>query len=198
MKLKNTPKGVHVLKIMVTLRTVFAVLFLLVTACATVDSVEQLPTATSVDLSRYVGKWHEIARLPMWAQQNCVRSTAEYTLLESGEIGVTNTCATAEGQETSIDGIATTVDPEDEAKLNVVFYQWMADIVSFYTPLNNGNYWILRVDPEYRHAIVATPDREYLWILARTPNLPEDTYQELVTFSQRLGFTTENLIRASP
>ena len=196
--MKRRAKKIHSLKIMLTMRTPFAVLFLLVTACATVDSVEKLPTATSVDLSRYVGKWYEIARLPMWAQRNCLRSTAEYTLLESDKIGVKNTCATADGEETSIEGTATIVDQVHEAKLNVEFDQWAAKIVAFYTPLNDGNYWILRVDPEYRHAIVATPDREYLWILARTPSLPESTYQDLVAFSQRLGFTTENLIRASP
>lgn len=180
------------------IRITLAALFLMVTACATVDSVEELQTARSVDLSRYVGKWHEIARLPMWAQRNCLRSTAEYTLLESGKIGVKNTCVTEDGEESSIEGTATIVDQELEAKLNVEFDQWAAKIVAFYTPPNNGNYWILRVDPEYRHAIVATPDREYLWILARTPSLPENTYQELVAFSQRLGFKTENLIRASP
>ena len=198
MKKKIIAKSIRSLKIRVTIRAIFAVLFLLVTACATVDSVEKLPTATSVDLSRYVGKWYEIARLPMWAQQNCLRSTAEYTLLESDEIGVKNTCATADGKETSIEGTATIFDQEHAAKLHVVFDQWVAKIIEFYTPPNDGNYWILHVDPEYRHAVVGTPDREYLWILARTPSLPESTYQELVTFSQRLGFTTENLIRASP
>lgn len=183
---------------MFTMRITMAVLCLMLTACATVDSVEELPTATSVDLSRFVGKWYEIARLPMWAQRNCLRSTAEYTLLDSDEIGVKNTCTTADGEETSIEGMATIVDQEHEAKLHVVFDQWAAKIVAFYTPPNNGNYWILRVDPDYRHAVVGTPDREYLWILARTPNLPESTYQELVAFSQRLGFTTENLIRTAP
>jgi len=175
-----------------------ALWFLILTACATVEPVQELPTATSVDLSRYVGKWYEIARLPMWAQRNCLRSTAEYTFLESDDIGVKNTCATEDGGETSIQGIAKIVDQEHGAKFDVVFDQWAAKIIKFYSPPNNGNYWILKVDPDYQYAAVGTPDREYLWILARTPSLPEDTYQELVTFSQRLGFTTEKLIRASP
>jgi len=190
-------QNIRSLEMMFTMRITTAVLFLTLTACATVDSVQKLPTATSVDLSRYVGKWYEIARLPMWAQQNCLRSTAEYTLLESDDIGVKNTCATADGGETSIEGIAKIVDQEHGAKLDVEFDQWAAKIIRFYTPPNNGNYWILKVDPDYQHAVVGTPDREHLWILARTPSLPEDTYQELVAFSQRLGFTTENLIRAS-
>ncbi len=180
------------------MRITTVVLCLILSACATVDQVEKLPTAPSVDLSRYVGKWYEIARLPMWAQRLCRQSTAEYSLLDSGDIGVKNSCVTTDGEETSIEGTATIIDQKSEAKLNVVFNQWAAQIIAFYTPPNEGNYWILRVDPEYQHAVVGTPDREYLWILARTPDLPEDTYQELVTFSQQLGFSTENLIRASP
>lgn len=175
-----------------------AALFFMLTACAGVDSVEELPTAKSVDLSRYIGTWHEIARLPMWAQRHCLRSTAEYSLLESGEIGVRNACVTADGEEISIKGVATMVERVHHAKLNVVFDQWAAKLAAFFTSSDDGNYWILRVDPEYRHAVVGTPDREYLWILARTPSLPESTYQELVAFGQRLGFTTESLIRASP
>ena len=173
------------------MRILIGVMFLMLPACASVDSVEALPTATSVDLSRYAGKWYEVARLPMWAQRHCLQSTAEYSLLESGEIAVRNACITAEGK-------ATIVDRAHRAKLNVVFDQWAAKLVAFFTSSEQGNYWILRVDPEYRHAVVGTPDREYLWILARTPSLPESTYQELMAFSQRLGFTTKNLIRASP
>lgn len=196
--MKKIAKGMHTLKIMLTMHTTFAVLCLMVTACATVESVKELPTAESVDLSRYIGKWYEIARLPMWAQRNCLRSVAEYTFLESDDIGVKNTCASEDGGETSIEGIAKILDQEHGAKLDVVFDQWAAKIIEFYSPPDNGNYWILKVDPDYQYAVVGTPDREYLWILARTPSLPEDTYQELVAFSQRLGFTTQNLIRASP
>lgn len=191
-------QGIRSLPIMPTMRITMAILFLMLTACAGVDSVEELPTATTVDIPRYAGKWYEIARLPMWAQRNCLRSTAEYTLLESGQIGVRNACVTTDGEETSIEGVATIVDHVHHTKLNVVFDQWAAKLVAFFTSSDEGNYWILRVDPEYHFAVVGTPDREYLWILARTPDLPENTYQELAAFSQRLGFTTENLIRASP
>ncbi len=183
---------------MFPIRIYLSLLFLIATACTTINEAKELPTAISVDLSRYVGKWYEIARLPMWAQRNCLQSTAEYTQLEAGEIGVRNACAKEDGQETSIKGTATIVDRTHRAKFNVVFDQWAAKLVAFLSPSKNGNYWILRVDPQYRYAVVGTPDREYLWILARTPNLPESTYQELVTFSQRLGFPTENLIHASP
>jgi apolipoprotein D and lipocalin family protein len=173
------------------------VIGLLLTACSTVDPAGTLPTALSVDLTRYGGVWHEIARLPMWGQRNCVRSTAEYRLLGSGNISVRNACVTSTGEEISIEGVATVVDHEHRAKLNVVFDQWAAKLVAWFTSSEEGNYWILRIDPDYRLAIVGTPDRDYLWILARTPSLDESSYQEAVAFSQHLGFPTDQLIRAS-
>ncbi len=179
------------------MRAILTAMSLMLTACASFDSVGELQTATSVDLSRYIGKWHEVARLPMWAQRNCVQSTAEYSLLASGNIGVRNACVTADGEQTSIEGTATIVDKKHHAKLNVIFDQWAAKLVSFFTSTAEGNYWILRVDSDYRYAVVGTPDREYLWILARTQTLLETTYQDLVTFSQRRGYATESLIRTS-
>ena len=173
------------------------VFFLMVASCSTVEPSGELPTALSVDLTRYGGVWHEIARLPMWAQRNCVKSTAEYRLLEPGKIHVRNACVTSSGEEISIEGVATVVDPEHRAKLNVVFDQWAAKLVAFFTSSDQGNYWILRVDPDYRLAVVGTPDRDYLWILARTPALDEAGYQDAVTFAHHLGFQTERLIRAS-
>jgi len=165
-------------------------------ACSTVQPAGELPTASSVDLSRYAGMWYEIARLPMWAQRNCVSSTAEYRLLDSGKVDVRNACITNTGEEISIEGLATVVDREHRAKLNVVFNQWAAKLVGLFTSSDRGNYWILRVDPDYRLAVVGTPDRDYLWILSKTPLLDEASYQDAVTFAQHLGFHTEHLIRA--
>jgi apolipoprotein D and lipocalin family protein len=149
-----------------------------------------------VDLSRYAGQWYEVARLPMWAQRNCVTSTAEYRLLDSGGVGVRNACVTKSGDQISIEGVATIVDRESRAKLNVVFDQWAAKLAAWLTASEQGNYWILRLDPDYRWVVVGTPNRAYLWILSRSPALDEPTYQDLVTFSRGLGFDTERLIRS--
>jgi len=97
----------------------------------------------------------------------------------------------------SIEGVATVVDREHRAKLHIVFDQWAAKFVALFTSAEKGNYWILRVDPEYRLAVVGTPERDYLWILARTPVLDDANYQDAVAFSQRLGFKTEHQIRPS-
>ncbi|WP_455377954.1 lipocalin family protein [Petrachloros mirabilis] len=171
-------------------------IMLLMSACVAHESRNPLATAGSIDLARYTGKWYEIARLPMWAQRNCISSTAEYRLLDSGDVGVRNACVTKSGKQLDINGIATVVDRENHAKLNVVFDQWAARLVAWLSPSERGNYWILRIDSDYRWVVVGTPDREYLWILSRTPTIEEPVYRELVAFGQQLGFPTERLIRA--
>lgn len=153
-------------------------------------------TATAVDLSRYVGLWHEVARLPMWAQRNCVNSTAEYRLMDDGRIAVRNACTTKNGGRISIDGVATVVDREQRAKLNVVFDQWAAKLVAWFTTSEQGNYWILQLDPSYHWVVVGTPDREYLWIMSRTEIMEESVFQQLVDGARRQEFPVDKLIRA--
>jgi len=53
--------------------------------------VPPLDTVANVDVSRYTGKWYEIARYPNWFQSSCASSTAEYTANADGTIGVLNT-----------------------------------------------------------------------------------------------------------
>ncbi|HMW86047.1 MAG TPA: lipocalin family protein, partial [Nitrospira sp.] len=67
-------------------------LCLSLSACAGVSTTDTLPTVASVDLARYAGTWHEIARLPMWFQRHCVDSKATYTVRNDGAIGVRNEC----------------------------------------------------------------------------------------------------------
>ena len=160
--------------------------------CAEIDSRGALPTVASVDLARYAGTWYEIARLPMWFQRHCVDSKAVYTLRLDGRVGVHNACVTDGGELATADGVATVVDAKTNARLVVVFDNWFARL---FGSSREGNYWILDLDPEYRTVLVGTPDRRYLWILARTPQIDDGTYQRLVSLAQGLGYPIEHLIR---
>jgi apolipoprotein D and lipocalin family protein len=173
----------------------FALAFLCLTlgACAGVDSRGDLPTVASVDLSRYAGTWYEIARLPMWFQRHCVDSKAIYFSRPGGAVGVHNECVTKSGGVEQAEGVATVVDAKTNARLTVVFDNWFARL---FGSSRDGNYWILDLDPEYRIAMVGTPDRRFLWILSRTPQLDEATYGRLVERAQQLGYPVSDLIRA--
>jgi apolipoprotein D and lipocalin family protein len=160
--------------------------------CAGMDSRGELPTVASVDLARYAGSWYEIARLPMWFQRHCVDSKAVYQVRSDGQVGVHNECVTDDGGLAAADGVATVVDTKTNARLMVVFDNWFARWLG---SSREGNYWILDLDPEYRTVLVGTPDRRYLWMLARAPQIDDETYRKLVHLARGFGYPVEQLIR---
>lgn len=153
------------------------------------------PTVAVVDLTRYQGTWYEIARRPAWFQRDCLRSSATYTLLPSGAIKVVNACDAKGGERKQATGQATVADRTTNARLKVRFENWFSRL---FPKLTEGDYWILRLDPDYQHALVGTPDRKYLWLLARTPQIEESIYRDYIAYGQSLGYDTSNLIRRVP
>jgi len=161
--------------------------------CGTPGTYPELPTVAQVDLARYQGTWHEIARLPMWFQRGCLRSTADYTLEPGGTVRVVNRCRTADGTEKSATGRAYVVDTGSNARLEVEFDNWFSRL---FPGVARGDYWVIHLEPDYSVAVVGNPSREYLWILARDPMLPDDRYQAIVERCARLGFPVGQLVRA--
>jgi len=147
----------------------------------------ELDVVQSVDLSRYVGRWYEIARLPNGFQKKCIDAvTAEYSIRPDGKIGVINRCRKASGEFTTAKGKAKIADKKTNAKLKVTFF-W-----PFY-----GDYWILDLGPNYEYAVVGEPGRKYLWILSRSPQIDEALYQQLLQKMAAQGFNIEMMIRTS-
>lgn len=166
---------------------------LMMAGCAGVETRQPLSTVASVDLVRYAGTWYEMARLPMWFQRHCIDSKAVYTVRPDGKLGVHNECVTDTGGLDQVDGIATVVDTNTNARLAVTFDNFFARLVG---PSREGNYWIIDLDPDYQTALVGTPDHRYLWVLSRSPHLDGATYQRLVGKAQQLGFPVSELVRA--
>ena len=145
-----------------------------------------LQVAPSVDLSRYAGKWYEIARLPNRFQRDCAGSaTATYTLRPDGKITVVNECRKADGRRKSATGTARVAEAKGpNTKLKVTFF-W---------PFS-GKYWIIDLDPDYRWAVVGEPSRKYLWILSREPRLDEDVYGRILERTKRQGYEIGRLTK---
>jgi apolipoprotein D and lipocalin family protein len=145
-----------------------------------------LQTVASVDLQRYLGTWYEIATIPARFQKGCVGVTATYTARPDGTIGVLNRCRkhTLDGEEKSISGKAWVVDEKTNAKLKVRFF-W---------PFS-GSYWIIELDPDYRYAVVGHPGRNYLWILARQPQMDEALYATLIGKIAAHGYDVSRIVR---
>lgn len=141
----------------------------------TVAAVQPVP---AVDLERFLGSWYEIARIPAWFQNRCVKdTTALYQLRTDGKITVTNRCITRKGDIDQAVGLARVLDPATNARLQVSFVSLLG-----WRPFW-GDYWIIGLDPEYRWLVVGDPRRQYGWILSRAsvmePALLEAAFQSL-------------------
>lgn len=141
-----------------------------------------LPTVDHVNVERYTGTWYEIAKLPNRFQKQCASNTKAVYAIQGNDISVTNSCMRADGKTEDITGIAKVVPNSGNAKLRVSFFG------PFYAP-----YWILALGPSYDWSLVGTPDRKYLWILSRTPQLPEETQRHVIARAVELGFDTSKL-----
>lgn len=168
---------------------------LMVSAFAVISAKAQnnkgdLPTVSKVDLKRYSGKWYEIARYPNKFQKKCVGNTsANYTLKGENKVEVTNECLQKDGTTDKATGEAKIVDKTSNAKLEVRF----APAILSFIPGVWGDYWIVDLDENYRYSVVGDPKREYLWILSRTPELEEPTYQAILRRVEKLGFNPGKL-----
>ena len=136
-----------------------------------------LPTVDRVDLARYAGAWYEIALLPNRFQKQCVADTQARYRLDGDRVEVLNRCRTADGKVDDAKGRAKVVEGTGNAKLRVSFF-W-----PFY-----GDYWVLALDPDYRHVLVGAPSRQYAWVLSRTPQMDETVLQGLLERAAALGF----------
>ena len=139
-------------------------------------------SVAAVDLVRYSGKWFEIASFPMYFQRNCVGdTTAHYIPSPDGSIGVHNRCRTKDGFDDAT-GKATVVEGFGNSRLKV----------SFFWPFK-GDYWVLGLDPEYRWAVVGSPNRKYLWVLSRTPQLDKVMLDAALASARTQGFDLSQL-----
>ncbi|MCB9852692.1 MAG: lipocalin family protein [Phycisphaerales bacterium] len=151
-------------------------------ACVGANSnLPALDVAKNIDLSQYTGLWYEIAKYPVSFEQGCVNVTAEYTLRDDGTIRVLNTCGQEGGESRTIEGFAT-VGSDEPTKLTVYFF-W-----PFGAP-----YWILEVGDDYEYAVVGDPSRTYFWILSRTPQLDDATYQSILARMPDWGYDPARL-----
>ena len=145
---------------------------------------QTLKTVEQVDLDKYAGTWYEIASFPQRFQKGCHATTATYTKTDKDYIIVENKCRkdSINGKESSIRGKAFIDSDSGNAKLKVQFF-W---------PFR-GKYWIIDLADDYSYAVVGHPDRDYLWILCRTPQMDSQTYDAIVDRIKKKNFDVSQL-----
>jgi apolipoprotein D and lipocalin family protein len=170
---------------MAPLRRRCAVIILALAGCTGVP--EGVEPVTDFELERYLGTWHEIVRLDHRFERGLSRVTATYSRRDDGGVHVVNRGYDAEaGQWEEAVGRAYFIEAPNVGRLKVSFFG------PFY-----GGYNVIALDDEYRWSLVAGPTRDYLWILARSPDLADAVVNDLVERAARLDFPTEDLIYVS-
>lgn len=173
-KIPETPKE-HTMSIRISLFSLLSAA-LLCTGPLFAEA-QSVSSVSEVDLARYAGKWYEIAAFPMFFQRNCIAdTTAEYTAKDDGELSVINRCRTDNGFDQAV-GRAWVPVANRTAELKV----------SFFWPFSS-DYWIIGLEKNYRWAIVGNPNRKYLWLLSRTPKLPQGEIDQALQAARNAGY----------
>ena len=156
---------------------------LLLTGCVGIP--ENVKPVDHFNADKYLGKWYEIARLDHSFERGLSNVSASYSLRDEGGIRVINRGYDAHKQQwKEAEGKAYFVNGADQGYLKVSFFG------PFY-----GAYIVFELDHEnYQYSLVSGPDKSYLWILSRTPQMNQETQKRLVEKAAALGFDTGKLI----
>jgi len=161
------------------------ILFVVVAITACTGMPKKVNPVADFELDKYLGKWYEIARLDHSFERGMNQVTATYSLRDDGGVKVENRGYSEIDQQWSeVEGKAYFVDKNDEGYLKVSFFG------PFY-----GSYVIFELEKEnYQYAFISGPNLEYLWLLSRTPKVPENIIEKFLTMSAERGFNTSEII----
>ena len=137
-------------------------------------------TIGGLNLSRYLGDWYEIARLDHSFERGMTHAKANYALNPDGTIAVTNS-GLLKGKHKESVGKAKTTDTAGLLR------------VSFFGPFYS-DYRVMMLADDYSYALVGSKNAKYLWILSRTPELPDDVLKEILSVAAARGYDTDKLI----
>lgn len=167
---------------MSSIRNFWVIACCLLSGCLAVpDGIEPVD---NFELNRYLGKWYEIARLDHSFERGLEAVSAEYSLRDDGGIRVINS-----GYNTD-----TQANQEAEGRAYFVEQPNLGYLkVSFFGPFF-GSYIIFELDENYQYAFIAGNTTNYLWLLARTPEVSQELVNQFISRATQLGFDTSQLI----
>jgi apolipoprotein D and lipocalin family protein len=167
---------------------------LMLVACSTSSVPPLKGISQPVDLPRFMGPWYVIASipidipfLPMFSEKGAHNGVETYRLAPDGTIETTYTF-----RRGSFDGPERVFTPRARVANPPINSEWKMKF-DWYLPA--ADYLILDLDPNYQRTVIGVPDRKYVWIMSRTPSMPETEYQQLLASLKASGYAIDRIER---
>jgi len=163
----------------------FAAICAAIATSSFLSAAEPLKTVPTLDVSRYLGRWYEVARFQHSFEKTLVGATAEYSLREDGKIAVLNSGfkISLDGRYRSVKAVAWVPDPAKPGAIKVKFFG-----------LFPSDYLVIGLDAEnYQWAVVGNNTRKYLWFLSRTPEISDELLEKMKVIAQAQGYDLSGL-----
>jgi len=141
----------------------------------------ELETVEFVDLERFMGEWYVIANIPTRLEVGAHNAVEHYALNEDGSIATTFTF-----RADAFDGKPKRYEPTGFVLDTVSNARWG---MRFVWPIK-ADYRIVYLDDNYSQTVIARQKRDYVWIMARSPSIPDSDYEKLVEFVGSIGYDT--------
>lgn len=143
-----------------------------------------IDTVSSVDLPRYMGDWYVIANIPPFIEKGAHNSRENYRLDPDGTIATTFTyrADSFDGPQKKLTSRAFVLDTQTNAVWGVQFI-W---------PIK-ADYRIIFLSPDYDRVVVGREKRDYLWLMARTPEIPDEAYRRMVDAAAAQGYDVSRI-----
>ncbi len=157
-------------------------IIILFNSCASIP--QKAKPVENFEVNRYLGTWYEVARFDFRFEKDLDNTSANYTLDKKGNVIVMNSGYNFVKKKWSkADGLAKFRGDKNIAALKV----------SFFGPFYSG-YNVIALDENYQYALIAGKNLDYLWILSRTKELPDEIKTEYLKIAEDIGYDTSRLI----
>lgn len=146
----------------------------------------EMKTVDYVDIDRFMGPWYVIANIPTFLEKEAHNAVETYSLNDDGTIATNFTF-----RKGGFDGKAKEYNPKAFVLDEQTNARWG---MRFVWPVK-ADYRIVYLDDDYTQTIIGRQDRDYVWIMARTPEISDQDYDQLVAFVESLGYDVSKLQR---
>jgi apolipoprotein D and lipocalin family protein len=157
-----------------------AIMFLLL-GC---QSTKPIYTVSHVDLERFMGDWYVVASIPTFIEKDAYNAVESYQLNADGTIATTFTF-----NKGGFDGEVKTYHPKGFVVENTGNAVWE---MQFIWPFK-AEYRVVYLTNDYSQTVIGRSKRDYVWIMARTPSIPDEDYNRILTFLKDQGYSLDNL-----